>query len=90
MLEENNFAQEEKQEPNNKMAGWALAFGIIAMTIPIPVLDIIVGVLGIVFASKAKKTGVGGLAIGALAVSIIGTIVAINFTLHVLAYLSQF
>ena len=71
-------------QPNTAFAGIALALGIAAMIIPIPVLDVIAGVVGIVLAAQARKTGVGGLAIAGLVVSIIGTVIAFFYTIGVL------
>ena len=74
------------QQPKTTMAGVALALGIAAMILPIPVIDVIAGVLGIVFAAIARKSGVGGLAIAALVVSIIGTVMALFYTIFVIAF----
>lgn len=77
-----------QSKPNSALAGIALALGIAALVIPVPVLDVIAGVVGIVLAALARKSGVGGLAIAALVISIIGTVVAIFYTLAVLGALA--
>ena len=66
------------------MAAISLACGLFAMFIPIPVLDVILGIVGIVLAAVSMKSGVKGLAIAGLIVSIIGTIFAIGYTITVL------
>ena len=66
------------------MAAISLGCGIFAMFLPVPVLDVILGIIGIVFASVAMKSGVKGLAIAALVVSIVGTVIAIGYTIYVL------
>lgn len=71
-------------QPNNVMAGISLACGIVAMVIPVPVLDVIIGVLGIILSRMARKTGVGGLALAGFVVSIIGTVIAFFYTIGVL------
>jgi len=81
MEERDDFSNNFSQQPNTAMAGWSLGLGIAAMIVPIPVLDIVAGVIGIVLANKAKETGVQGLATAGLVCSIIGTIIAILFTL---------
>ena len=77
--------QQPEKKPNVVMAAIALGGGLFAMIVPIPVIDVILGILGIVLAALAMKSGVRGLAIAALIVSIIGTMVAISFTISVLA-----
>jgi len=77
--------QQPEKKPNVVMAGIALGGGIFALVVPVAVVDVILGILGIVFAAIAMKSGVKGLAIAALVVSIIGTMVAISFTVSVLA-----
>ena len=62
----------------------SLVFGIFAMFLPIPVVDVILGVAGIVLAALAMKSGSKGLAIAGLICSIIGTVLAISFTFEVL------
>ena len=75
--------QEPVQQPKNGLAIAALVCGLFAMFIPIPVLDMVAGIVGIVLAVQARKSGVGGLAIAGLVVSIIGTIWATIFTITV-------
>ena len=77
--------QQPEKKPNVVMAAIALGGGLFAMIVPIPVIDVILGIMGIVLAALAMKSGVRGLAIAALIVSIIGTMVAISFTISVLA-----
>ena len=58
-----------------------LVLGICAMVIPIPFLDIIAAIVGLVLANQAKNMGFkGGLQTGALVCSIIGLIWSIIFT----------
>lgn len=64
----------------------SLILGIGAMTIPIPVLDIILGIVGIVLAVVAKNDGYrGGLQTAGLVCSIIGTVIATIYTITVLS-----
>ena len=76
--------QQPEKKPKTVFAGIALGCGIFAMTVPVAVVDVILGILGIVLAAIAMRSGVKGLAIAALIVSIIGTVVAISFTISVL------
>jgi len=85
MEERDDFSSNFSQQPNKAMAGWSLGLGIAAMVVPIPVIDVVAGVVGIVLANKAKQTGVQGLATAGLVCSIIGTIIAVLFTLSVFA-----
>lgn len=81
--------QVQQAQPSKAFAIVSLIFGILAMTIPVPVLDVILGIAGIVLYSKSKKAGYsGGLAVAGLVVSIIGTIVATIYTLGVLLLVS--
>lgn len=82
----NGFDGQTPVRPNSTMAGIALACGIVAMIIPIPVVNIIVGLLGMVLSRMSHKTGVGGLAIGGLVVSIVGTVFAFFYTILILIY----
>ena len=72
-----------EEAPSKTKAVVALVLGIAALTIPVPVVDIIAGIAGIILALASKREGVKGLAIAALVVSIIGTLVAISFTADV-------
>ena len=76
-------------KPKRPASGFAVAslvLGIIAMTLPVPVLDIIIGVLGLIFAIYAKKKGHGGgMSTAGLVLSILGTIWSIWFTISVFA-----
>ena len=71
-------------EPNEAGKGKAIAalvLGICALVLPIPFLDVIMGVVGIVLAVMAKKEGyTGGMATAGLVLSIIGTVSAVIFT----------
>ena len=63
----------------------ALACGVFALFIPIPVIDVIAGIVGICLANSAKADGNHtGLRTGAFAISIVGTIAAVIFTLSFL------
>jgi len=66
------------------MAIAGLILGILAMSIPIPVLDVILGVVGLILALIAKPQ-VGSLRTAAIVVSIVGLIIAILFTIIVLS-----
>ena len=69
--------------PNAKtsLAGWSLALGITAIVLPIPIIDIALGVLGLILSRQAKQSGVRGLATAGFVLSIIGTVLAAAFTL---------
>ncbi|MCL2427111.1 MAG: hypothetical protein FWD05_12345 [Oscillospiraceae bacterium] len=69
--------------------------GILAGSLPIPVVDIILGVIGIILAVAAKDEGfveeyVGQIRKAGLISSIIGTIIAVWFTFSVFAGFSIF
>jgi len=74
---------EPERKPPTGMAVASLVLGIIALTLPIPVVDVIAGVIGLVLAVAAKKQGARGMATAGLVLSIIGTIAAIQFTAQV-------
>ena len=64
----------------------ALVLGLLAMTIPVPVIDIILGVVGLVLASSSKNDGyVGGVRTAAFVICIIGTVIAVFYTIGVLS-----
>jgi hypothetical protein len=68
--------------PGRGKAIASLILGIIAMTVPIPVLDIIAGVIGLVLALQSKSEGfTGGVRTAGFVCSIIGTIWAIIYTI---------
>jgi len=76
-------------KPKQPASGFAIAslvLGIIAMVLPIPVIDVIIGVLGLIFAIVAKRSGHrGGMSTAGLVLSIIGTVWALWFTLSIFA-----
>ena len=76
---------QNQQQPSKVKAIIALVLGILAMTVPVPIIDVVFGVAGIVLANMAKKEGVGGIAKAAFIVSIIGTVIAVLYTIGVLA-----
>ena len=78
-----------QKKPNTAMAGVALACGILASTLPVPVIDIIFGIVGVILAAVAMRSGVKGLAIAGLVVSIIGTFIAIGYTVDELGLLTD-
>ena len=58
----------------------ALVLGIGALVIPVPFLDVVMGVVGLVLAISARKEGAGGMGIAGLVLSIIGTVAAFFYT----------
>jgi len=76
------------QKPKHPLHGFAIAslvLGIVAMVLPVPVLGALIGVIGLVFAIVAKTKGHrGGMSTAGLVVSIIGTFMAISYTLTML------
>ncbi|MCL2756056.1 MAG: hypothetical protein FWE45_03340 [Firmicutes bacterium] len=73
----------ETSQPATK-AVIGLILGFLAMTVPVPILDIILGVVGIILAVTSDKR-IGGLRTAALVVAIIGTVIAIFYTITVFA-----
>ena len=63
------------------MAGVSLACGIIAMFLPFPVYDFILACIGIILAALAKQRGARKLSTAGLVCSIIGSGLALSFTL---------
>ena len=60
----------------------SLVLGILAMLVPVAYIDVIMGIVGICLAVSAKKEGYKrGLQKAGFVCSIIGTILAVNFTL---------
>ena len=80
------------QKDYRKMAITSLVLGICAAVVPIPVLDVIAGIIGIILAAVVRKNEApnrneaSGIAMGALALSIIGTIQALAFTVQFFTY----
>jgi len=67
--------------PGKGAAIASLVCGIVAMVLPIPVLDLAVGIVGLCLAGSAKKQGYpGGMATAGLVCSIIGTVFAAIYT----------
>ena len=74
------------KQPASGFAVASLVLGIIAMVLPIPVIDVVIGVLGLIFAIVAKRSGHrGGMSTAGLVLSIIGTIWALWFTISIFA-----
>jgi uncharacterized membrane protein YeaQ/YmgE (transglycosylase-associated protein family) len=61
-----------------------MALGIIAMFVPIPILDVICGLIGLVIALRLSKD-LGRLRLNALVATIIGTIIALIYTIMTLS-----
>jgi len=72
---------------NVAMAAISIACGLFAMYAPIPIIDVILGVVGIVLAGLAMRGGVSGLSVAGMVLSIVGTDRAFYFTI---AYLDSF
>lgn len=60
----------------------ALLFGIFALLIPIPIIDLVLGVLGIALAIFALYSGVNGLGVVALVFAAQGTMTSILYNLQ--------
>jgi len=79
------------RQPAHGFAVASLVLGIVAMTLPLPVIDIIIGVLGLIFAVIAKKRGhQGGMSTAGLVLSILGTIFSVWSTISAFAGLFWF
>ena len=75
-----NYARQENPEWK-KFAISALICGIVAMMLPIPILDLIAGIAAIILIVKSSQLGGNGaLHITALVLAIVGTIFALSFT----------
>jgi len=73
-------------EPGRGAAIAALVLGIVAMVLPVPVVDLVAGIIGLILVASARNQGFeGGLLTGALVCSIIGTISAAIFTISCFA-----
>jgi len=81
-----NFESPENQ-PKKGMAVASLVLGLLAMTLPIAVLDIVLGVIGIVLSRVAKKSGANGMATAGFVVSIVGTCAALSYTAIVFGWI---
>ncbi|MCL2212363.1 MAG: DUF4190 domain-containing protein [Oscillospiraceae bacterium] len=76
---------QKHQQPGLGFATASLVLGILAMILPIPVIDVILGILGLIFAFIAPSKGChGGIQTAGLVLSIIGTLNAVLFTFMVL------
>jgi len=58
----------------------SIVAGILAFSLPVPILDILLGIGGLVLAILARNKGIKGLATAGLILSIIGIVVAVLFT----------
>ena len=76
---------EKKQ--STLMATISFACGVYAITLPVPVLDIILAVAGIILAAIAMRNTARRLAIAGLVVSIIGVFIAIGYTAFALRWI---
>ncbi|MCL2522127.1 MAG: hypothetical protein FWE36_04625 [Erysipelotrichales bacterium] len=63
----------------------SIILGAVAFFLPIPVLDIMVGIAGLILGIVARKKGSEGIAVVGIVISIIGTINALIFTYYVLS-----
>ena len=70
-----------EKNPNVALAAVSVAFGLFALYVPIAVLDVILGISGIVLAALAMRSGVRALAVAGMVLSIMGTEEAIFFTI---------
>ncbi|MCL2212365.1 MAG: DUF4190 domain-containing protein [Oscillospiraceae bacterium] len=73
------------KQPGKGFAILSLIMGILAYLVIVPIVNVAFGILGIAFAAIAPSQGSrGGIQTAGLIVSIIGTIVAINFVVYYL------
>ena len=73
-------------QPGKGKAIASFVLGLGAMTIPIPVLDIIIGVVGLILAISSKNDGyIGGIRTAGFVCSILGIIWATIFTVTILS-----
>jgi hypothetical protein len=93
-MDNSNFENAGEQTANTQSGrhpakGTAIASlvcGLAAMVVPIPILDIVVGIIGIALSRKAKNQGYpGGLATAGFVCSILGTIFSVIFTFNFFA-----
>lgn len=71
-----NYGDQNSQAGKSKAIA-ALVLGIVAIVMPIPFLDLICGVIGLVLASMAKREGyTEGLRTAGFVLSIIGTVLS--------------
>lgn len=75
------FEEDTTQTPKDSFAFAAIGLGLFALIVTIPILDIFAGTLGVILAIAAKGTGVKKLATVAFGLSVVGLIVAVQFTL---------
>jgi hypothetical protein len=79
------------QVPGKGKAIASLVLGIIAIVLPIPILCVIAGIIGIVLASLAKKEGfTGGIRTAGFVCSIIGAVGGVIWTIVFFAGLVLF
>jgi hypothetical protein len=65
----------------------ALVLGLIALIVPIAYIDVVAGVMALIFVGVSKKKNFsGGLWTAALVIGIIGTIASIVFTLDAMGF----
>jgi len=81
--------QEPVKQSNFTLASIALACGTLSAVLNVPVLDIILGIAGIILAAVAMRGQGKGMAIAGLIVSIIGIYHAFNYTAQVLGWFAN-
>ncbi|MCL2363421.1 MAG: hypothetical protein FWC71_02020 [Defluviitaleaceae bacterium] len=74
--------------PAQGMAGTALGLGIVALIFPVPFLGVILGFIGILLITSARKQGnSSGLATAGLVMTLVGTVLAILYTIVWVSFL---
>ena len=73
-----------KNNAGTVMGVISIILGVLAMVVLVPFLDVVFGVAGIALAAAAGSKGAKGLRTAGLIVSIIGTVLAIGYTLSFL------
>jgi len=73
-------APTQRNHPHRTRAYIAIVLGVVACVVPVPFLDVACGVVGIILAFTLSKE-VGRLRLNAIILTILGTILAIIFTI---------
>ena len=75
-------------QPGRGKAIGSLILGIFSVMFPLPFIGVILGIVGLVLASTAKREGyIGGVRTAGFVISIIGTIAAVSYTIGILSIL---
>ena len=79
----------QEERPGFKTATTSFIFGMLATHLPIPIADVVFGIMAIVWANRAKREGYeGSMQKVAFITAIFGLVKAILFTMFIVMYIA--